>query len=227
MSMNDSLCAVPYEKQVNKWSCGAAALGMVYRTYGIECSQEQIWKAISRMHGWGRWCARNQALATDALQRGLHALVIQVRDPWPVLERCMQHSVRVIVNHQYQPNVGSGHYSVLTGLSDDEVVLHDPDVGPNRTLTREEFLQLWNPTSPNPRFVSRVLIAIADAACEREPCPSCAKTAAVSLPCPWCPWGIPTQPLIALGCVTDRCPMRWWNRIYCPFCDDALHDGVQ
>ena len=66
-----------YEQQANLWSCGAAALAMVYRSFGIERNQEQIWPAIRGESGPALYSARAQAIAADALTHGLHALVIQ------------------------------------------------------------------------------------------------------------------------------------------------------
>lgn len=210
---------IPYERQANRWSCGAAALAMVYRSFGIECGQEQIWETIRGKSGRGRFCARAQALAADAIQHGLHALVIQVRDPWVVLERCIRQSVRVIINHVPEPKSGGGHYSVLTVLSDDHVVMHDPNFGPNRTLTRNEFLQLWNPRSALAEIISQVMIAIAASPSDLDLCPLCDGRATDAATCRSCNRSFLFQPLSILGCLTDWCPMRAWEQFFCPWCD--------
>lgn len=226
MNVSGSLGTVPFEKQINDWSCGAAALAMVYQSFGIQCCQEPIWEAIAGKNQWGRPCARAQSLASDALQRGLHALAIQVRDPWLVLERGIRHSVRLIINHEPQPKSGSGHYSVLTDLSEHEVVVHDPGFGPNRVLARDDFLKLWNPSAPNTQIVSQVLVAIADASSTRAPCPLCQRTALENVTCFSCQRSIPLQPTIVLGCLADCCPMRAWEQIFCPYCDCVRRHGI-
>lgn len=209
----------PFEKQLNEWSCGAAALAMVYRSLGIERGQLQIWAAIRGMNRRGFYCARAQSIAADAIQSGLHAMVIQVRDPWVVLERCMQHSVRAIINHVPKSDSGAGHYSVLTAFNDEQVVLHDPSLGPNRILSRSEFLQLWNPRAPTTEIVNQVLVAISDSATVLDQCPLCDGKASDRATCRSCNRPVVLQPLAILGCLTDWCPMRAWERFFCPWCD--------
>src|SRR5580700_5734577 len=89
----------PFEMQKTRWSCGAAVLCMVYRSFGIDCNQDQIWEIIEDKSIRGRSCSRAQTLAVDAIGRGLYALVIQVRDPWLLLNRCVEQSVAAIINH--------------------------------------------------------------------------------------------------------------------------------
>jgi len=217
---------LPYEEQWNKWSCGAASLAMVYRSFGIECNQDQIWRGICGKSLQGRLCARAQSLAATMLQSGLQALMLQVRDPWLVLERCVQQSVRVIINHVSEPKSGGGHFSVLAGLGDDEVIIHDPSLGPNRTLTRSAFLQLWNPRALTTEIPDQILIAIAKSTSKLGPCPLCDHIARDSFRCPSCQRSVSLQPLAILGCLSDHCPMRAWEQIFCPFCDHAQPNRI-
>jgi hypothetical protein len=210
---------VPYERQINSWSCGAAALTMVYRSLGLECRQDQIWDAVRGESRLGRYCAKAHTLAAHALQRGCQALVIQVRDPWLVLNRCMEQSIRVIINHLPTPKSGGGHYSVLTSLSDDRVSFHDPSFGPGRTLSRNEFLQLWNPYSGLTEILGQVLVAIAPDSSQLESCSLCGGESADDITCVSCLKPFRLQPLAIMGCLTDWCPMRAWERFFCPWCD--------
>src|SRR5438477_13216090 len=127
---------VPYQRQINGWSCGAAALAMVYQSLGLACDQEEIWDRIAGVGPHQRPCSRAQALAADASSHGLCALMIEARDPWLVLERSLRSSVRIIVNHCPSVLLGIGHYSVLVGLDDESVTLHDPADMPGRTIPR-------------------------------------------------------------------------------------------
>lgn len=217
---------IPYERQANRWSCGAAALSMVYRSYGIEVYQDDIWEAVVGTSARGRACARAQSLTADALQRGLHASLIQVRDPWLVLQRCVEQSVRVVVNHVPEINSGTGHYSVLTGLDDYYVTLHDPNDEPGRSMTREEFLRLWNPRSPKTEIVSQVMIAITNSPSALEPCALCKGVAGEVVTCRSCKRDVSLQPLAILGCLTDWCPMRGWEMVFCPWCDYVWKSGL-
>ena len=62
---------IPYQRQINAWSCGAAALAMVYRSLDMECNQAEIWEKIASVGPRQRLCSRAQAMAADALSRGL------------------------------------------------------------------------------------------------------------------------------------------------------------
>lgn len=199
---------------------------MAYRSLGMDCTQDQIWADVGATNRRGKLCARAQALAADALRRGLQALVIQVRDPWLVLDRCIQQSVRVIINHVSEPKSGSGHYSVLAAVGDDQVIMHDPGSGPNRTLTRNEFLQLWNPRSGITEILGQVLIAIANSPSQLETCALCSGQAGDVVTCKSCQRSVLLQPLAILGCLTDWCPMRAWEQVFCPWCDNSWTKGL-
>jgi hypothetical protein len=223
--MTDKL-EVPYEKQLNPWSCGAAALAMVYRSLGVPGGQADIWERIASPGHRYPHVSRAQAMAADALSRGLSAVLIEVRDPWRVLERGLQSPVRLIANHGADRQSGLGHYSVVVGLDAEHVVLHDPGHGPNRRLTRSEFLELWNPAALDREIPNQILLAIAGAPSVGEPCPLCGGTGVERWPCPMCRRSVPLQPGVVLGCLTDTCPMRAWEEIYCPFCECHWDTGL-
>jgi ABC-type bacteriocin/lantibiotic exporter with double-glycine peptidase domain len=217
---------IPYERQANRSSCGAAALSMVYRSYGIEVYQDDIWKAVAGRSARGRACAHAQSLAADALRRGLHASAIQVRDPWLVLKRCLEQSVRIIINHVPELNSGSGHFSVLTGMDDHYVIMHDPNDEPDRSMSRDDFLRLWNPRSPQTEIISQVMVAIADIASTMEQCALCKATSGDVAICKVCEREVSLQPLAILGCLTDWCPMRAWEMVFCPWCSNCWKSGL-
>jgi hypothetical protein len=192
---------------------------MVYRSFGLECTQQDIWDKVSRhdLHGSRR--ALTYLLAADALERGLAALVLQAREPWPLLQRCAEHGVRVILNHRIKADSPAGHYAVLVSITDAEVTLHDPQQGPNQTVAREELLKLWEPGWGRCEIVGRVLVAISKAAAAAPACAVCAATLPAHAACPRCRKDMPLEPGIALGCAGEKCAARLWKHLYCPFCD--------
>src|SRR5262245_46567795 len=117
---------IPYEKQAGLRHCGAAALVMVLRSLGRDCSQDAIWPTISRVGLRGRRAARTYLLAQEALRHGLAAIVVQVRQPWRVIEESVRQGIRLILNHRAAPTRVSGHYTVLAELHEEEVIVHDP-----------------------------------------------------------------------------------------------------
>lgn len=217
---------VPYEKQESDHTCGAAALCMVCRAFGADCTQADVWDKVSKARYGGKR-ARTYLLAADAIARGFSALVIKAADPWKILQRCHDHDVLAIINHRMTANKAAGHYSVVIAVGDDHVLLHDPQRGPDQRLSREELLELWQPQFIRSEITGHVMVAVARTELPALPCPQNHEPVPESLPCRRCDKPIKLQPAAILGCMTDKCPERTWSRLYCPFCDDVLTKDVR
>ena len=214
---------IPFERQIDleaNRTCGAACLSMVYRSFGKEFAQAQIWPAIAKKNRFGSISSTTHLMAQDALNRGFRAVAIQARHPLQVLRLCRDFGLRAILNHRLRRDAPTGHYSVLVHIDDRRAVLHDPLLGPSRCLAHAELLELWLPWFANSEIAGNVSIAIAApdapmiAACEfcRTPIPP-------SVECPRCKKPVGLQPGAVLGCVNDACVARMWNCICCPSCD--------
>jgi hypothetical protein len=192
---------------------------------GRSVALPEVWPAISRV-GWrGRLCAETFLLAQDALRRGLASLILQARDPWAVLTRCQQRSIRAILNHRLAPDSRAGHYAVLVDLDDASVVLHDPQWGPSKRRTREELLSLWRAMGPGCEITGNVLVAIAEPdATAAATCPRCGTQIRRHVVCRVCKREIPLNPAGVLGCEITACPGRIWQCIFCPYCDEKIRD---
>ncbi len=214
---------IPYEGQRGARDCGAAALCMVYRSFGLACSQDELWQRLARPGPWDLPRANTHQLAADALRHGLAALVLQVREPWRALEVIATPAVRVILNHRDREDSPSGHYTVVVGMDGDGVLVHDPARGPGRRLSRAELGALWRPGRGRGEVTGHVLAAFA-----KDPpaaaCPVCRAALPPLIRCPCCGEPIPLRPAAALGCATDSCPARTWQRLFCPACDMGLID---
>jgi hypothetical protein len=217
---------IPYERQEDLASgrrlCGAAALRMVYRSFGADCTQSEIWEGLVSQAPLGTRKGRTYLLAQDALGRGFQALVLQASQPERILRRCQESGCRVILNHRLQTTSGAGHYSVLVGVSETEVVLHDPQVGPSRRLGLAAFLELWRPCRFASEITGQVLVAIGQGERGFGNCSVCGTSAPSTAECPRCGRPLVLRPTAALGCVAAACPERMWRRIFCPWCDASL-----
>jgi hypothetical protein len=202
---------------------------MVYRSLGKDVSQRRIWERIARPGPNGKRAARTNLLAVNALHHGLFALVIQASHPWQTLTQSAAAGVRVILNHRLATDSPAGHYSVLVRIDDREVILHDPQFGPDRCLPRAELLDLWQPNGSPVEITGRVLVAIATVEKASAACVLCGSEVPLSVLCPACRSALPLRPAAALGCVQNACPMRTWQRLFCPYCDYGLsevpHEG--
>jgi hypothetical protein len=194
---------------------------MVYRSLGLECTQEELWQKVSRPGYRGSRRAQTYRLAADALERGFTALVLQARQPWALLQQGMAAEARLILNHNIKNAAGqfSGHYSVLVGINDESAILHDPQTGPEQTLSRDDLLKAWESQRFRSEVTGRVLVAIAPAAEPTRACALCAAAIPEAMRCRACAKSFPLHPARVLGCVAADCAARLWDYLYCPFCD--------
>ncbi len=220
---------IPFERQERASAermCGAAALCMVYRSFGGGGSQWRVWERIARPDCRGKRAARTSLLAVNSLHHGLSAMVVEASDPWQTLVRCATGGVRVVLNHRLDLDSPLGHYTVLVEAGEQHVVVHDPQFGPNRRLTRSELLELWRPANGSCEIVGHILVAIARPDEASAGCELCGTPVPESIFCPGCRSAIPLRPTAALGCVQRDCPARTWRHLFCPYCDRRMSDVV-
>jgi hypothetical protein len=228
--MSAPATVIPYERQPDPQSsrtCGAACLSMVYRSFGKEIPQAQIWPAIAKPNRFGSLASSTHLMTADALNRGYRALAIQARYPLQVLRLCREGGIRAILNHRLQRDAPTGHYTVLVDLDEKSVVLHDPFLGPSRSLSHAELFELWQPHSVNSEIVGNVLIGIAAEPPPAPGCPFCHTSMPDKIDCPQCTKPVILQPGAILGCVRDGCIARMWNYVCCPSCDYTWSFSLQ
>ncbi len=221
-----AVAGIPYERQdnsnVSQRMCGAAALCMVYRSLGRACCQAEVWQRIARPNGRGSRRTRTYLLAKDTINRGLAAIVIQASEPWPLLLQCQEHGVKVILSHRLRPGSRSGHYTVLLGVNEASLLLPDPQLGPERSVVREELLELWRPGLAGSEVAGNGPVAISDRPAPPQACHLCGRKAPASSRCAKCDQEISLRLGAVLGCISAHCPARTWRQIYCPFCDREM-----
>jgi len=215
---------IPYQRQqivAGGRACGAAALAMVYQSFGMDCRQEDIWDRIAEEVRPNERVCRTHRLAEDALRQGLSAAILQAAFPIGLLRRMAGSGARIVLNHRLDAGSALGHFTVLVKLDREEVVLHDPHFGAGRSLPLAELEQLWKPIDGACEIVGGVLLAIGPE--EKGPlrCEDCGAPLPAALACGRCHRPIALAPAEALGCLDRRCPNRRWDRLYCPSCDWA------
>lgn len=214
--------AIPYERQADpetNRTCGAACLSMVYRSFGQDIPQAEIWSAIAKENRFGSLASTTHLMARDALARGFSAVAIQARHPLVVLRLCRDVGIRPILNHRLQADAPTGHYTVLVDIDDKSVVLHDPFHGPSRRLSHAEILELWQPRFPNAEIAGNVVIGVVAGPAAAVSCALCRTPIPASVPCPRCHQPVGLQPGALLGCVSSTCIGRMWNYLCCASCD--------
>ena len=213
---------IPYEKQADPQTsrmCGAACLSMVYRSFGKDIRQAEIWPSIAKQNRFGSLASTTHLMTQDALGRGLAAVAIQARHPLHALRLCHDAGIRAILNHRLQLDSATGHYTVMVDLDNNSVVVHDPYLGPSRRLSHAELFALWQPHFPNSEIAGNMLIAVAADPPPVPACQFCHTVTPPSLDCPRCKKPISLRPAAVLGCINQNCIARMWSHICCPACD--------
>lgn len=203
---------IPYVRQRSivgaHRTCGAAALAMVYRSYGRQVPVTTIWRDIAQPGRGGQLCVRTHRLAGDALRRGFAAVCLRVKNqPMQVLHGLLDAGWRVIVNHRLAANSVDGHYSVVTTVGDDQVTLHDPSAGPHVRRSAHDLLACWMDDDPAGEFAAGVLVAICQVPLVRS----------TIVPCPLCSSAFPLPE--SLGVSWSGAWLACWGAAYCPTCD--------
>lgn len=162
---------VPYIRQINQNACGAAALMMIYKYYGLEdVGQKDIYEkyAEKEPHGSGNFRIRTEHMVQDARDRNFEAdwnCVNYVDSDESMDElRILIHEFKipVIVCQKYtnrEPLIG--HFRVVLDMTETDVLLHDPDIIIGEASQKwpiEKFMQFWQRTGDN--VVGGVMIAI-------------------------------------------------------------------
>jgi hypothetical protein len=198
---------------------------MAYRSLGVACSQGEVWRRVARDGPGDVRRSHTYLLGGDALRRGLSAVVLRARHPWRLLEACAGRPVRIVLNHLLTADSAAGHYSLLVATDGEHVVIHDPQLGPNRRLSRDELLALWRPRSVRSEITGQVLLALAAPNDHPAACPLCRTDFPLSVSCPGCRERIPLRPAVALGCARTDCRARTWDWVFCPFCDTVVPEA--
>jgi hypothetical protein len=192
---------------------------MVYRSFGKEVPQTQIWPSITKPNRAGNPASTTHLIARDALTRGFSAIAIQVRHPLHALRICRHSGIRAILNHRLKQDAATGHYSVMVDLDDKNVVLHDPYYGPARNVPHAELLELWQRRFSSSEIVGNMLIGITAQPSSIAACQLCQTPIPSTAQCPKCAQQVLLQPSVLLGCMNTACAGRMWNYICCPACD--------
>jgi predicted double-glycine peptidase len=126
---------VPYLPQTDAL-CGGAAAAMVFRYWGDTHADVQQFAPLVDRRAGGiasdvlAGAIRSRGWRTAHVDGSLEALEARVREGQPVI---------VLL-----PDRGKlYHYVVVTGVSDDAIVVHDPAWGPSRSIRAPEFARAW------------------------------------------------------------------------------------
>jgi hypothetical protein len=205
--------------------CGAAALAMVLGQFDCNESPQKLSRLLTTIGTNGQPSIKTHQLANYARGLGFSSIVAQFSEPWKVLVNSFEAGFGVIINHRLSKDKPTGHFSVLSQISqaDDFVRLHDPQRGPNLRTTRQELLELWSPLVPGSQIAGMVGVIIGPRPVGGVAgvCSSCSQDYDDNTPlkCESCSIILEPLPGFPIGCLSEVCHRKLWRKIFCPNCD--------
>lgn len=122
---------IPYVPQPQMSNmCGAACLEMIYRYFGLETSQAEIWNHISAVDSLShRLNCHTYLMTIDAQNRGLNSVAISIASLLELIPACLKNSIVPIILCRRSPTDLYGHFCVIKGVDYKGFYLNDPDPG--------------------------------------------------------------------------------------------------
>lgn len=138
---------IPYFKQESWYTCGPACLRMVLAFFGIARTETEVMKECDTTE-LGTTTIK---LSTAAYKFGLKSSPLK-NAKMEYLRNELKNGRPVIVlldpSHLYGGISGFGHFIVIVGFSDEEIIYHDPDVteGEYMHIDGVTFQNAWEAT---------------------------------------------------------------------------------
>lgn len=129
---------VPYFKQDTNYTCGPTSLQMVLAYYDFKDSEKNLAELLNTNKDTGTRRVDMHKLATEL---GFHCYVND-NAALPEIDFLLQLKVPPIVRF-IEPDNNEDHYGVIIGMTDDDVVIHDPWNGPSCHFSKEDFQKRW------------------------------------------------------------------------------------
>src|ERR1019366_5919655 len=135
-----------WQERLHSGRCGAGSLKIVAGYYGVSKSEALLARLCGTDRQFGTSAKRLSNAARDI---GLSAHTVS-RANFTDMEHWLRKGVPIIVNwfspgrRDYEDGeMPDGHYSVVSGISPNFIILEDPEIGRKRCIKRADFLRVW------------------------------------------------------------------------------------
>jgi len=223
---------VPFKKQNQTNTCGAACLEMVLRYFGVNETEEEIFKEISIISPEsGRLYTRTAHLVHFAIVKdfvAIHSCLKDITD----LDKLLRLKLPIIVLQRHSVNNESlAHFKVVIGLEGNSYIVHDPEIGAKQLISKEVFEKLGKkqPNGENTQDNLFILISpkkvdykkfsfdpLQFRKCQNKDCPDPLQKNEPNFKCFTCQKefinkieGIP------FGCPNQKCDKKYWLNYTC------------
>ena len=152
---------IPHHYQGKEHTCGPAAMNMVLDAIlGAPLSEAELeeWLATDAKIG-----TRQRTLAAFVERVGLQARALHTETTLDDLRELLRGGhIVVVLYHLADAEETFDHYAVIQRITDTEVVLHDPYLGPDLALPVEAFEAMWATVDHVPGRKDRWALAVRD-----------------------------------------------------------------
>lgn len=130
---------LPFYHQRTGYTCGPAALQIVFEYFSVHVSQTRLAKEARTNALTGTDHEHMIKAATD------HDFFCYVNDDadFDEVVGFLKKKLPVIV-HFIEPSDNEGHYAVVAGVEGKTLILHDPWNGKGFRMDQEEFMKRWH-----------------------------------------------------------------------------------
>src|SRR5690606_14373902 len=135
----NSMILITHKQQEHSHWCGPAVLQMVMAFLGDVVQQEKLAVMLGTSEEEG-----TDEEDMERVVRELGYEIVENKGTVEDIRSCIQKGIPVIVAF-IEPIKNEGHYSVVTDIDDEEIVLSDPEIEryPTITLPIKDFVERW------------------------------------------------------------------------------------
>lgn len=126
--------------QKEEYTCGPAALRMVFDFFGKRFSEEKLKKDLKTNKKIG---TKHNALIKEARKNGFYCFVHE-NSSISNLKYFIERGFPVIV-HYVEPSLNEGHYAIVIGFTSNKLILNDSINGKKFKIKINEFEKRWHP----------------------------------------------------------------------------------
>jgi len=139
------LLEVPYHRQKEIYTCGPAALKMVYGFFGKKTKERYLARELKTTKDG----TKNSDLIKSARRKGFYCFVHD-NSSVEEIKHFITKNLPVIVNY-IEPRNNDGHYAVVVGFKKKKLVLNDSWNGENFKISIRKFNERWHSSNYNPK----------------------------------------------------------------------------
>lgn len=125
-------------KQKDEISCGPTSIEMVLRYFGMDQTFEEIAKVSQYKKKIG---LSNKDLVTTLANFGLKTKEI-TNATWGTLKKISENKNNIVIV-SWMKNGYIGHFSVVQQVTENKIIIADPQDGKNETMEKIVFMRLW------------------------------------------------------------------------------------